>query len=48
MDYIELHKQYKQNSLFGRYITLRDIEPILMKFSTKVIGESVLGKPIYQ
>lgn len=48
MDYIELHKQYKQNSLFGRYITLRDIEPILMKFSAKVIGESVLGKPIYQ
>lgn len=48
MDYIELHKQYKQNSLFGRYITLRDIEPILIKFSTKVIGESVLGKPIYQ
>lgn len=48
MDYIELHRQYKQNSLFGRYITLRDIEPILMKFSAKVIGESVLGKPIYQ
>jgi hypothetical protein len=48
MDYIELHKQYKENSLFGRYITLKDIEPLLMKFSTKVIGKSVLGKPIYQ
>jgi hypothetical protein len=48
MNYIELHKQYKENSLFGRYITLKDIEPLLMKFSTKVIGKSVLGKPIYQ
>ena len=48
MDYIELHKQYKQNSLFGRHITLQDIEPIFMKFSANIIGNSVLGKPIYQ
>jgi len=48
MDYIELHKQYKENSLFGRYITLQDIEPILKKYSIEVVGQSVLGKPIYQ
>jgi len=48
MDYIELHKEYKANSLFGRYITLKDIEPLLEKFQTKVIGTSVLGKPIYK
>jgi hypothetical protein len=48
MDYIELHKQYKENSLFGRYITLQDIEPILNKYSIEVVGQSVLGKPIYQ
>ncbi|WP_298137392.1 M14 metallopeptidase family protein [Flavobacterium sp.] len=48
MDYIELHKQYKANSLFGRYITLTDIEPLLSKLQTEVIGASVLGKPIYK
>lgn len=48
MDYIELHKQYKQNSLFGRCITLQDIEPILKKLSVEIIGKSVLGKPIYK
>lgn len=48
MDYIELHKEYKANSLFGRYITLKDIEPLLSKFQTEVIGKSVLGKPIYK
>lgn len=48
MDYIELHKQYKENSLFGRYITLQDVEPILNKYSIEVVGQSVLGKPIYQ
>ncbi len=48
IDYLELHKQYKENSLFGRYITLKDIEPILSKFQATSIGESVLGKPIYK
>lgn len=48
MNYIELHKEYKANSLFGRYITLKDIEPLLSKFSTEIIGNSVLGKPIYK
>lgn len=48
MDYFELHKQYKANSLFGRYITLKDIEPLLEKLPTEVIGTSVQGKPIYK
>jgi hypothetical protein len=48
MNYLELHKEYKANSLFGRYITLKDIEPLLAKFQTEVIGKSVLGKPIYK
>lgn len=48
MDYFELHKQYKANSLFGRYITLKDIEPLLEKLPTEIIGNSVLGKPIYK
>jgi hypothetical protein len=48
MDYIELHKDYKANSLFGRYITLKNIEPLLSKFQTEVAGKSVLGNPIYK
>lgn len=48
MDYFELHKQYKANSLFGRYITLKDIEPLLEKLPTEIIGTSVQGKPIYK
>lgn len=48
MDYIELHKEHKANSLFGRYITLKDIEPLLEKLPTEIIGHSVLGKPIYK
>jgi hypothetical protein len=48
MNYIELHKTYKENSLFGRYITLKDIEPLLEKVPAEIIGQSVLGKPIYK
>ena len=48
MDYLELHKQYKEESISGRYITLEHIEPLLAKYSTEVIGKSVLGKPIYK
>ena len=48
MNYIELHKEHKANSLFGRYITLKDIEPLLSKFSTEIIGKSVLRKPIFK
>lgn len=48
MDYIELHHQYKENSLFGRYITLKDIEGLLANLPVEIIGKSVLGKPIYK
>ncbi len=48
MDYIDLHHQFKENSLFGRYITLKDIEPLLAKYPVEIIGKSVLGKPIYK
>lgn len=48
MDYFELNKHYKANSLFGRYITLNDVEPLLANLSNEIIGKSVLGKPIYK
>jgi hypothetical protein len=48
MDYTQLHKDYKEASLFGRYITLESIEPILAKFPAEITGQSVLGKPIYK
>ncbi|MEC4049087.1 M14 metallopeptidase family protein [Flavobacterium sp. SUN046] len=48
MDYNQLHLQYKEESLYGRYITLKDIKPLLDKYTTEVIGHSVLGKPIYK
>ena len=47
MNYIELHKEFKANSLFGRYITLHDIQPLLANYPTKIIGHSVQNKPIY-
>ena len=47
MNYLELHKHFKENSLFGRYITLDSITPLLSKYETRIIGQSVLGKPIY-
>lgn len=48
MNYLNLHQQYKAESLFGRYITLNHIEPILSEMPTSIVGHSVLGKPIYQ
>lgn len=48
MNYLDLHQQYKAESLFGRYITLEHIEPLLSKYPTTIVGHSVLGKPIYQ
>ena len=52
MNFEKLFSQFKETILFGRYITLEDIEPLLMKFSSgdnlKIIGHSVLGKPIYK
>ena len=48
MDYLQLHTTYKEASIFGRYITLHHIEPLLAKYETEVVGQSVLGKPIYK
>jgi len=48
MDYPALHQQFKEESLFGRYITLKHIESLLSKFPVEVVGQSVLGKPIYK
>jgi len=48
MNYTQLHQDYKETSLFGRYITLDDIEPLLATYDTEVIGEAVLGKHIYK
>jgi hypothetical protein len=48
MNYLQLHEQNKENSLFGRYITLNHIEPLLQKYKVETIGKSVLGKPIYK
>ena len=51
MDLEELFNKNKENTIQGRYITLDNIEPILKRESLKndvqIIGESVLGKPIY-
>ena len=51
MNLEELFNQYKEKSIEGRYITLESIEPLLKKINTnnqvKIIGQSVLDKPIY-
>ena len=45
------YSHFKEVSLFGRYITLKDIKPIIKKhktkFNIKVIGKSFLNKDIY-
>lgn len=48
MNYESLHQQYKVESLFGRYITLEHIEPLLSKYPNEIIGYSVLENPIYK
>jgi hypothetical protein len=48
MNYLDLHQQNIAESLFGRYVTLSHIEPLLAKYPTTIVGQSVLGKPIYQ
>lgn len=52
INYIKsLFKKHKETSLKHRYITNQNIEPLLSKLDEKcniaIIGESVLGKPIY-
>ncbi len=48
MNYENLHQQFKEEIIFGRYITLKHIEPFILKYPNQVIGQSVLGKPIYK
>jgi hypothetical protein len=52
MDLEQLHSQYKEQSIEGRYITFEIIFPILEKLNTKnqleIIGKSVLGISIYK
>ena len=51
MNLEQLFNQYKEETIQGRYITLDSIGPLLQKLNTndqlKIIGKSVLGKPIY-
>ncbi|MFV8369448.1 M14 metallopeptidase family protein [Flavobacterium sp. LB2R40] len=51
MNLEQVFKQYKEESIYGRYITLDSIEPLLQKLNSnnqlRIVGRSVLGKPIY-
>ena len=51
MNLIALFNKNKERSISGRYVTLVEIEPLLNKLNSnnelKVIGKSVLDKPIY-
>ncbi len=52
MNYENLFSQNLETNLKGRYITLNAIEPLLLRFNSdnqvQIIGQSVLGKPIYK
>ena len=50
MDYFECHKNYKQNQLFGRYITLSHVEGVLhsLFIHPEIKGYSVQNRPLYQ
>ncbi|MFC4818169.1 MULTISPECIES: M14 family metallopeptidase [unclassified Flavobacterium] len=51
MDFNVIFKQFKEQTISGRYITNNHIEPLLKDlehyFKVSVIGESVKGKPIH-
>ena len=47
-NHVALHQLNKEQSLFGRYITLNHIEPLLKKYNATIAGRSVLEKPIYK
>jgi len=51
MNFEQLHSDYKDDRLYGRYITNTHIEPLLedlkKSFEIIVTGNSVLGEPIY-
>lgn len=52
MNLEELFDEFKEQSISGRYITLKEIEPLLNKCNSKskisIIGKSVLDNPIYK
>lgn len=48
MNYLQLQLDYKETSIFGRYITLEHVEPLVLKNKHEILGQSVLGKPIYK
>jgi hypothetical protein len=48
MNYESLHQQHNVESIFGRYITLDHLEPLLSKYPNEIIGYSVLENPIYK
>lgn len=48
MNFDLLFENHKEKSLFGRYITLDSIEPLLDKSNCIQLGTSVLGKPLYK
>jgi len=51
MNHLTLFKEHHEKELYGRYVSLLQMEPILEKHRHKniitVLGTSVLGKPIY-
>ncbi len=51
MDYQEIFYQNKERSIQGRYVSLRHIEPLLLRWQKEgkvsVLGHSVLAQPIY-
>ncbi len=51
MDFESLFTKHKETTLFGRYINLEKIQPLLSQLNSnnqlKIIGYSVLEKPIY-
>lgn len=50
MNFEKLFEEHKERKLYGRYITLKDIQPILASYEKgllKEIGKSVEEKPIY-
>ena len=48
MNYTILFENHKESCLFGRYITLNGIIPLIQKYNFSCSGNSVLGKPIYK
>lgn len=48
IDFEQLFTLYKESKLFGRYITLAHLEPLLSKYPKEIIGYSALENPIYK